>query len=230
MDSEEIQTVLLARTYFYQVCQVVFGDDPSEELLDAFFSEATEDAFSLFTSVEPEKCAAALAAYEECKAACAADRAAFLEKAQRDYMHQLIGPNELKAPPWECVYISKERMLFQESTLRVRQYYRSEGFLPTQYPHVSDDHIAIELDFMAKLGKKSEEALTAGEDAEYKRLLGSQRTFLTTHLLKWVADYAADLAKEAPGSLYACAAAMCAAVLPIDADLLGELGEAEEAE
>ncbi len=129
----------------------------------------------------------------------------------------------MKAPPWECVYLTNERVLFQESTLKVREAYRSENMLPTQYPHVSDDHIAIELDFLAKLSEKTQAALSANDTAEYGRLLESQRAFLNEHLLVWVDKYATDLSEASSDSLYARIAMLCAAFLPIDVEVIGEL-------
>lgn len=225
MDDITIKTALVARTYLYRIFQMTLGGDPTEELLATLFSETTEEALDCFTGAESEAYAAACAALGTCKVAYEEDAGLYLETAKRDYAHVLVGPHELKAPPWECVYLTNERVLFQEATLKVREAYRSENMLPSQYPHVSDDHIAIELDFVLKLGEKTQAAFAADDGTEYRRLLEVQRTFLRGHPLIWIERYAADLSAAAPGSLYSCIGMLCAAFLAIDLEVLGELLE-----
>lgn len=230
MDDITIKTALVARTYLYRIFQMTLGDDPTEELLSTMFSDTTKEALDCFGGAESDVYARACADLGRCGAAYEQDRASYLEKAKRDYMHVLVGPHELKAPPWECVYLTNERVLFQEATLKVREAYRGENMLPSQYPHVSDDHIAIELDFMVKLSEKVQAAFEAGDTAEYRRLLEVQRAFLTEHPLAWIDRYAADLGEDAPGSLYSCIGMLCAAFLPIDVEVIGELLEGSEGE
>ena len=162
MDDIIVKTALVARTYLYRVFQAVFGDDPTEEVLAALFSDTTDQAVECFEAVDSIDFAKALALFAACRKGYAEDPAGYLEEAKQDYMHVLVGPEDLKAPPWECVYLTNERVLFQEATLKVREAYRSENMLPSQYPRVSDDHLAIELDFMVKLSEKTQKAFDEG--------------------------------------------------------------------
>lgn len=230
MDDIIVKTALIARTYLYRMFQMVFGDEPTEELLAALFSDTTGEALDCFKGGDSPAFGEALALFAKSGEAYKGDPAGYLEAAERDYMHVLVGPQDLKAPPWECVYLTNERVLFQEATLKVREAYRSENMLPSQYPRVSDDHIAIELDFMAKLSEKAQGAFDGGDTREYRRLLEAQRSFVRDHPMRWVASYAADVSDAAPGSLYECAGALCAAFLPADAEVLGELLDEGEAD
>ncbi|WP_139651235.1 TorD/DmsD family molecular chaperone [Raoultibacter phocaeensis] len=223
MEATVWDVVFVARMYLYRAFQTVFGDEPTEALLETLFSDVTDDALDCFRGAESGALESAICDLGELKNRFERDKAGFLERAKRDFAHVLVGPHELKAPPWECVYLTKERVLFQEATLKVREAYRSENMLPSQYPRVSDDHIAIELDFMAKLSEKSCTALEAKDREECQRLLAVQRSFVREHLLAWVSAYAADVAEDAPGSLYACAGSLMAAFLPVDDQVLGEL-------
>lgn len=224
MEELTIKTALVARTYTYRLLQMLFGSKPSNELLGQLFSEATYEALDLYAAGDTnEALHDAQEELQELARAYAHNHANFLEAAQRDYAHLLVGPEDLKAPPWECVYRTKERVLFQEVTLKVREAYRTQNMLPSRYPHVSDDHVAIELDFIGKLAAKAQTAFDAHEDAECLRLLNAQRTFIADHLGGWISAYAADVAKAAPDSLYACAGALAAAILPLDLDLIEEL-------
>ena len=77
-------------------------------------------------------------------------------------------------------------MLFQESTLKVRECYRRFGLLPEAYPRVADDSLALELGFMAELAKRSAEASENADAAERNRNLQGSLDFLNEHLLIWV--------------------------------------------
>ena len=121
MDDIIVKTALVARTYLYRVFQAVFGDDPTEEVLAALFSDTTDQAVECFEAVDSIDFAKALALFAACRKGYAEDPAGYLEEAKQDYMHVLVGPEDLKAPPWECVYLTNERVLFQEATLKVRE-------------------------------------------------------------------------------------------------------------
>jgi hypothetical protein len=44
-----------------------------------------------------------------------------------DYNHLFVGPAKLLAAPWESVYVDRERMLFQRTTLEVKSWYERFG-------------------------------------------------------------------------------------------------------
>ena len=228
MEDIMVQTALAARVYLYRMFQAVFGDDPTEELLAIVFSDTTNEATTCFDGADADEYRAAVSSLAKCRGAFEANRAEYLEAAKRDYTHLLVGPEDLKAPPWECVHLTNERVLFQEATLKVREAYRSENMLPSGYPHVSDDHIAIELDFIAKLSEKARQAFDVGDVEEYRRLLEAQRTFVNEHPAKWAKKYAEALEDAAFGSLYSCMGALCAAFLPLDVEVIGELLEEDD--
>ncbi len=222
MDDNEIRTTLLVRSYIYQLGQRLLGDKPGKELFDVVFSEATASLGEFFVEPAAKPVATALQGLLQQGSTYAEDKAAFIVTAERDYNEQFVGPHALKAPPWECVYRTGERILFQAQTLAVREAYRSENLLPAEYPHVPDDFIAIELDFMAKLAGRTELAYNAGDFVEVKRLLVSQKSFLDEHLSLWIGDYVDDLVAVVPSSVYAATALLCKTFVSYDAQLIRE--------
>ena len=114
---------------------------------------------------------------------------AFLEEAKDEYTRLFIGPVSLVAPPWESVYGQKDAMLFQESTLEVRNTYRQYGLIPEGYPPVADDSLALELHFMALLAQRSLDAFYAGKNDELTADLTGSSDFLKKHLLVWVPKF-----------------------------------------
>jgi TorA maturation chaperone TorD len=80
------------------------------------------------------------------KRAVALEAEAVLARLKSEYTALMIGPAKLPAPPWESAYLTRERIIFQESTLKVRRAYQKYQFLPANYPYEADDHLALELD------------------------------------------------------------------------------------
>lgn len=147
-----------------------------ERILDGLFVESDGNLFTLtnelISEVEAHK----------------SDFSAYAAELDGDYHKLFIGPGPLLAPPWESVYRSKERLVFGEQTLAVRECYQSFGLASKQQNKEPDDHIALELEFMAWLCNQSETA--------------AQQQFLNNHILKWVPLFCSDVAKGADTSFY----------------------------
>ena len=143
-----------------------------------------------------------------------------IEGARVLYTRLLIGPVTPTATPWESTYRSHSKALFRQETLDVRNAYRAQGLLPQAYPKVADDHIAIELGFLAALAERMAEGLQTGDAQAVAEAREASRAFVDEHLSRWAAAYADDLAVEAPGSAYAAAARLMAELAKRDAALL----------
>jgi TorA maturation chaperone TorD len=111
-----------------------------------------------------------------------------------DYTTLFIGPGKVMAPPWESIYFRKERIIFQEETLEVRNWYRRFGLESVKLYHEPDDHIGLELAFIAHLAGLAYEA----EDEEkFNQLIEAQKEFLSAHTLKWAAGWVAQVLEHA---------------------------------
>ena len=144
MASEELETALSARRYMYAALQSLFGNEPSSERLQAISLPLLREASAVLGIGGADELSEAIEI-----------ASTDLEKLKGEYTRLFIGPNELPAPLWESVYVTKERILFHRRTLEVRNFYRSEGLIPQMYPSVADDHIALELDFSARGSMRS---------------------------------------------------------------------------
>lgn len=142
-----------------------------------------------------------------------------------DFTRMFIGPHSLDAPPWESAYLSKERLLFQEETLQARRKYLKYGFVPSNYGHEADDHLGLELDFMYQLSNRTLERVKEAdtESSSYPDILIDQKVFLEEHLLRWVPDFAEDMAKSAQTEFYVGMAKILQGFLEIDIKALAEL-------
>jgi len=107
------------------------------------------------------------------------------ELIERDHLYLFIGVARPKAPVWESTYLSRERLIFQEQTVQVRRWYARYGLQFERLNNEPDDHIGVELSFVAHLASLALEALAEGDKERLNELLQSQRDFLSEHLLRW---------------------------------------------
>ena len=184
---EAVELLLSNRLFLYSLMHKLFGREPDEELLNILTDEHTGEAFGLLSEEEKDimdRTAVFLGEIREEK-----QNPAFLEETKDEYTRLFIGPVSLVAPPWESVYGQKDAMLFQESTLEVRNTYRQYGLIPEGYPHVADDSLALELHFMALLAQRGLDAFYAGKNDDLTADLTGSSDFLKKHLLVWVPKF-----------------------------------------
>lgn len=112
-----------------------------------------------------------------------------------DYMRLFIGVGKVLAPLWESVHFSQQRLVFQEITLDVRNWYRRFGLEPENLHKEPDDHIGLELIFAAQLSRHALQALEDQKPDLFQRYLEAHNEFLNQHLLRW-APYWASLVEE----------------------------------
>jgi TorA maturation chaperone TorD len=108
---------------------------------------------------------------------------------QTDYMRLFVGPGQVEAPPWESVYFHDEPLLFQEETLRVREWYARFGLQAELLHSEPDDHVGLELAFLAHLAGLRLSACETGETESLRWLTEAQREFTAEHLGKWIASW-----------------------------------------
>lgn len=124
------------------------------------------------------------------------------EKMQSDYTTLFIGPGKLKAAPWESVYLNEDRMTFQEQTLDVRRWYRRFGLESEKIHKEPDDHIGLELLFMAHLATGAIQALHEQDHANFDKFVEAQREFLNKHLGVWAPTWCGLVEKNAQTEFY----------------------------
>jgi TorA maturation chaperone TorD len=206
---------------------VLFGSEPKAELIETVLNEATQLALEYTfeeEGIDKEAIDAQLDILMQLREAYAADKEQVLDRLKNEYMVLFVGPERLPAPPWESVYRSKERLLFNADTLEVRQIYLESGLLSSGYPNEADDHLSTELDFMFRLAEQTREAFLADEGDELASLLDIQRSFLEKHLLVWVGQFTEDIQKATTQMLYPPMARVLCAFLASDLQTLEKIG------
>jgi len=143
-----------------------------------------------------------------------------------DFLALYVGPEKMKAGPYESMYRSQKKLLFQEHTLQVRDSYAKEGFKSKNMQREPDDHMGLELEFMAKMSEKAYDATRTAKFSAAKRALKSMKSFLDEHILVWVDAYVDRSIKGADTDFYRGMAKVLRATVKLDAGLLEELLEA----
>ncbi len=221
---ESIMVVLAGRAGVYRLCQNLFGNEQTAESLQMIAGAPSREVLGLFAQISEEFCLA-LDAFTEILEKGMQQEDAFVKSLSVAYTRLFVGPGNVEAPPWESIYYGSERVLFTSSTLEVRKAYVAQELIPSEYPHVADDHIGIELDFMACLAQRMVEYYTENNLSAVKKPLAASIAFLDEHLLTWIPAFSAALEEAAHGSFYREAAILLLSFLKIDRAMLDEIQE-----
>lgn len=184
-----LQNILQTRCTFYAFLARIFRTEADQQLLEALngisFPEKSGDPVL----------DAGYAALTRWKTAPGSDP---LTELAVDYARVFLGAGVAgkdAAYPYESVYTSPQGLVMQQAWEDVCRIYHAHGLKKPDHCDVHEDHVALELDFMAKL---SRDALNAAERED-------------------------DVAKYAETPFYAAAAQIALAFTRLDASMVEEL-------
>jgi putative dimethyl sulfoxide reductase chaperone len=132
-----------------------------------------------------------------------------------------LGQSYGPPPPFESMHARAPAQ--DESIPNMVEAYRAAGFDRIDVPAVPQDHLAVELRFMALLAAQESAARDAGNGERIRTVLVRQQRFLDEHLLAWVPAYCARIATEARELFFAALADLTAEALALDRDTIGDL-------
>ena len=135
-------------------------------------------------------------------AAVTSDKPETLEQLAHDYQRLFVGPAHVIACPYESVYLSEEHLIFEEQTLAVRHSYARFGLQAPALHREPDDHVGLELDFLARLCQMGLDALDDGDNESVGAITDAMGAFLTEHLLRWVFECLESLHDGANSRFY----------------------------
>lgn len=203
MSMVEEKDYFYARQYAYDLLRRIFIEEPTVEFMHFLQKDKNLKHFPFANQNEHLQSAITQLKNYLKKSAFKAGEDDF-ENLHWDYTRLFIGPEAPPAPPWESVYVSKDKLLFQESTNAVKRFYESSGFKLENNEHEAADHIGFELDFMYHLSSQSIENLEKSKTL--KTLLEQQNKFLKNHLLAFSNAFTCNMIQYADIDFYrACA-------------------------
>jgi TorA maturation chaperone TorD len=107
------------------------------------------------------------------------------DELEADYARLFVGPGTVLASPYESVHRTVDRLLFDLPTFQVRAAYQAFGLSAPRLNQEPDDHLGLELAFLAQLCLLTIEAIEQRDGAEVDRLRAAQRGFLDEHVLRF---------------------------------------------
>ena len=218
---ETFEAILANRVLLYKFFHKTFGREPDAAYMALFDNDAISQAFQLL-SISEDDDAGKAAAFLAGQRAKNTDPE-YLPKLRNEYMRLFVGPQKLVAPPWESVYRSHQGLLFQESTLTVREIYRRQGFEAEGYPRVPDDSLALEMDFMGRIAERACAALTENRMDDLKEALTVSESFLRVHLLFWIPKMLERMSESAFCLFYPQMTKILLSYLELDLELVQEM-------
>lgn len=126
------------------------------------------------------------------------------------------------AYPFESVYTTIDHTTMGNARDAVVALYRKAGLDASDSWNLGEDHIALELEYVATLAQRSADAFAQGNTNEARELLKQQKSFLDAHLLRWTPAFVEAMIHDAQTDFYHGLALMLAGVLEDDSALLVE--------
>ncbi|MCB0910391.1 MAG: molecular chaperone TorD family protein [Propionibacteriaceae bacterium] len=87
--------------------------------------------------------------------------------------------------PFESVHRDDDGLVFDTSTLAVREAYRDRGLRAPRFNREPDDHVGLEFDFVGRLALRALDALERDDPAAAEGEVAAAGEFLSAHLLQW---------------------------------------------
>lgn len=116
-----------------------------------------------------------------------------------DHFQLFVGPGRGSACPYESVQLSDDELLYGTETFAVRDMYAHLGVAAATTDAVPDDHIGLELAYVAECCSRIDQALLADDKAVIRQLL---RVFLCEHLDRFAPVLLPQVRDNAQTALY----------------------------
>jgi TorA maturation chaperone TorD len=182
--SGDITATLVGEVLLLGLLGKAFYEEPQREWLDGLIAEGIF-AESPFGSEQPEMVHGLEILQQWSQARTGGISADDFAELKQDYTRLFIGVGFMSTAPWESVYFNRERMVFQEQTIQVRNWYSRFSLQAEKLNKEPDDHIGLELLFIAHLASLALQSIEQDENKSIDELLQAQRDFLSEHLLRW---------------------------------------------
>lgn len=146
-----------------------------------------------------------------------------IQLTQIEYTQLFHGPGQPKAPPWESVYRTPEKLLFGWPTLHVQEAYRQNGFEIATKNRQLEDHMGLELIFLASVSDVLIRALNDNDYQTAHSIVKGQIEFISNHPLTWIADFFNDASRNESIGFYSALIELIWGVLIWDSTLLNDM-------
>ncbi|MEM3449326.1 MAG: molecular chaperone TorD family protein [Thermoprotei archaeon] len=119
-----------------------------------------------------------------------------------DYAGIFLGVRGVVPHPSESAYMTKDHTIFQKQRDEILQMYQQMGLQKDPSFPEPEDHIALELCFMARLANQTVNALELKNLELLLQMLRYQQSFMDQHLVRWVPKLCQDIYRSARTDFY----------------------------
>lgn len=163
-------------------------------------------------------------AFHQLEGYLAANQPGVLTQLAADYAILCRGASPVKgADPYESVHRNPLGLMMQDEWEDVLRFYRKAGYhlLPTAVE--PEDHLGIELDFMACLCDRYIRTVQLKDKETSQESLMMQSKMLDAHLLKWVPHFVQEVLRLTATDFYQAVAVITQEYLLMDRGVLATL-------
>lgn len=142
------------------------------------------------------------------------------DELEAEYNRLFVGPAAPRVYPYESLYRDSTGLVMGPSAGEVLQAYRRNGLAINTAFKDLPDHVAVELEFMARLCCEEARAESAGRVDLALRLKQEQRSFLDVHLAIWLPSMCERVLRETTSTTYRAVAEIAATFVGWDRERL----------
>lgn len=134
------------------------------------------------------------------------ETADMLEDLAADYAKTFLAAGDAAgkaAFPYESVYTGTDSQFGGSVQMNLNAEYAARGFsMREDMFKIMEDHIGLELNYMAELLKEQAEMIEAGEEKKADKLSKNMKKFFRRHISNWVNLFANDIYKYTQRDFY----------------------------
>jgi anaerobic sulfite reductase subunit A len=228
---QDVWKVSRGRENFYAFLSRLFGKEVDEEALKMIIaSQPTVDFLASSQQTKELKDGNRLLRnfVDQAKSLNAREKQDLLTGLAAEYADLFLGLRSKPVLVCESAYLGEYRMYYGKPFSQVKDLYGRSGFEKRKNFLEPEDHVAVELDFMANLCRQTHLSLDEKNVQNAVHYLAMQKEFLMDHVLRWVPDLCETLKKTAESSLYKSLASLTSGFISMEAGVVDELAKTLE--
>ena len=146
-----------------------------------------------------------------------------LQDLAEDYAFLFLGVGRENVSLCESAYRSEGGLLFQDSYFDIVKRYGDTGVTKRQdYPE-PEDHLSVEMAYMARLCRLTITSILAEKNGDIRRYYTCQKNFLHDHVIPWVPTFSESLLKADPSPFYTAVAHLLKGFIHLEEELIDSL-------
>lgn len=157
----------------------LFLIEPNQEMLSTLNGSGLLNSFPLPSISEEES--STLLEIEKC-----INQKKSIELIKGDFLKLFIGLDNVFAPPYASVYLDKEKLLFDKSTLLARSYYTKHKIEVEEYNQIPDDHLGLLLQFISISCNRISDVIKNKNEQVFQIILKDLSFVLDKLVLSWI--------------------------------------------